>query len=233
MTVTSNQHWYMALEMNVVNPPLSSRKDRARATRLRMLRAAQHAFIEHGYAGARMSYIAEQAGVAVQTLYITFHTKPELLQACYELAVLGEDDPTPPSQQPWYTAAMASRTGPRALRHFAEGVAAIVARVAVLDDVVRSASHEPAATRVREHGEWLRRDGYRAITELVAERFGLRPRLTIDTGTDLLMTLAGPAIYRQLVVDYRWSHEDYVSWLSTTLTDQLLTSKKITSANNK
>ena len=54
--------------------------------------------------------------------------------------------------------------------------------------------------------------------------------MTVDTGTDLLMTLAGPATYRQLVVDYGWSHEDYVAWLSATLTDQLLTGKKTKSA---
>jgi AcrR family transcriptional regulator len=216
----------MPLAMDVVNPAPPSRKERARATRLRMLRAARHLFIERGYAGARMVDIAEQAGVAVQTLYFTFHTKPELLQACYELAVLGEADPTPPPEQPWYTAALASRTGPGALRHFAEGAAAVVARVAVLDDVVRSARHEPEATRVREHNERLRREGYRAIVEHVAKRFGLRAGLNIDTGTDLLMTLAGPATYRPLVVEYGWSHEEYVAWLAATLTNQLLSAKK-------
>ncbi len=218
--------------MDAVNPPPQSRRDRARATRLRMLGAARDAFIERGYSGARMVDIAEQAEVAVQTLYFTFHTKPELLQACYDLAVLGADDPTPPPQQPWYADALASRTGSGALGHFAEGVGAVVARVAVLDDVVRSASHAPEAVTVRERNERLRRDGYRAIVEHVANRFGLRATLTLDTGTDLLMTLAGPATYRQLVADYGWSHQQYVAWLSTTLTEQLLTRRKIKPANH-
>jgi AcrR family transcriptional regulator len=196
-----------------------------------MLRAAQEAFVERGYAGARMTDIAEQAGVAVQTLYFTFHTKPELLQACYELAVLGEDKPTPPPEQPWYAAALASRTGPAAIRHFAEGVAAIIARAAVLDDVVRSARHEPDAGRVREHNERLRRDGYQAIVNPLANRFGLLPGLDVDTGTDLLLTLAGPATYRPLVVDYGWSHDNYVAWLTTLLTDQLLARKRPSRAN--
>ena len=190
-----------------------------------MLRAAQQAFIERGYAGVRMTDIAEDAGVAVQTLYFTFHTKPELLQACYELAVLGEDDPTPPPEQPWYAATLASRTGPAAGRHFAEGVASIVARTAVLDDVVRSARHEPDAARVREHNERLRRDGYRTVVEHLANRFGLRTGVDIDTGTDLLLTLAGPATYRPLVAEYGWPHDKYVDWLARALTDQLLASK--------
>ena len=53
-----------------------------------MIYAAQEVFTSHGYAGARMTDIAAEAGVGVQTVYFTFHTKAELLQACYELAVL-------------------------------------------------------------------------------------------------------------------------------------------------
>lgn len=216
----------LAFVTEAVKPVRSPRKERARATRLRMLRAAQQAFIERGYAGARMTDIAEDAGVAVQTLYFSFHTKPELLQACYELAVLGEDNPAPPPQQPWYAAALGSRTGPVAIQHFAEGVAEIVARVAVLDDVVRSARHEPDAARVRDYNERLRRDGYRAVVEHLATRFGLRTGVDIDTGTDLLLMLAGPATYRPLVVEYGWPHDKYVAWLTAALTDQLLTPKK-------
>lgn len=189
-----------------------------------MLRAAQEVFTERGYTGARMADIAEQAGVAVQTLYFTFHTKAELLQACYELAVLG-DKPTPPPMQPWYAAVLASRTGTTAMRHFAEGAATIVARVAVLDDVVRSAGHEPDAAQVRAHNEQLRRDGYRRIVEHFATQYGLRASIDVDTGTDLLLTLAGPATYRPLVVEYGWPHDNYVAWLASTLTEQLLARK--------
>jgi hypothetical protein len=46
------------------------------------------------------------------------------------------------------------------------------------------------------------------------------------------MTLAGPATYRQLVVDYGWSHQEYVAWLSATLTEQLLNGKRIKPANH-
>jgi len=109
----------------------ASRRDRALATRLRMIHAAQKVFTSHGYAGARMIDIAAEAGVAVQTVYFTFHTKAELLQACYELAVLSEDDPRPPSAQPWYSAMLGATDGHAAIRHFAEGTSAIAARVAL------------------------------------------------------------------------------------------------------
>ena len=117
----------MCSVMADVNPARPSRRDRARATRLRMIHAAQRVFIARGYAGARMIDIATEAGVAVQTVYFTFHTKAELLQACYELAVLGEDDPRPPPAQPWHTAMLDARDGRAAIRRFAEGNSAIAA----------------------------------------------------------------------------------------------------------
>jgi AcrR family transcriptional regulator len=205
-----------------VNPARPSRRDRARATRLRMIHAAQRVFIASGYAGARMIDIATEAGVAVQTVYFTFHTKAELLQACYELAVLGEDDPRPPPAQPWHTAMLDARDGRAAIRRFAEGNSAIAARVALLDDVVRSAAHEPDAIQVRDHNEQLRRDGYRRIVGHLAGRFGLPAHLDPEDAVDILLTLAGPATYRALVADYGWPHDRFVDWLATTLSQQLL-----------
>ena len=205
-----------------VNPARPSRRDRARATRLRMIHGAQRVFIARGYAGARMIDIATEAGVAVQTVYFTFHTKAELLQACYELAVLGEDDPRPPPAQPWHTAMLDARDGPAAIRLFAEGNSAIAARVALLDDVVRSAAHEPDAIQVRDHNEQLRRDGYRRIVDHLAGRFGLPAHRDPEDAVDILLTLAGPATYRALVADYGWPHDRFVDWLATTLSQQLL-----------
>lgn len=205
-----------------VNPARPSRRDRARATRRRIIHAARKVFTGHGYAGARMIDIAAEAGVAVQTVYFTFHTKAELLQACYELAVLGENDPRPPPAQPWYTAILEATDGRAAIRHFAEGNSAIAARVALLDDVVRAAAHEPDAAQVRAHNERLRRDGYTRIVGHLASRFGLRGGLDPADAVDILLTLAGPATYRSLVADYGWPHDRFVDWLTATLSQQLL-----------
>lgn len=199
-----------------------SRRDRARVTRLRMTRAAQRVFIARGYAGARMADIAAEAGVAVQTVYFTFHTKAELLQACYELAVLGEDDARPPVSQPWYAAMLDAGDGRAAIRLFAEGFSAIAARVALLDDVVRSAAHEPGALQVRSLNEQLRRDGYGRIVGHLSGRFGLRAGLGQAEAVDIMFTLAGPATYRCLVADCGWPHDRFVDWLAATLSQQLL-----------
>jgi AcrR family transcriptional regulator len=186
-----------------------------------MVRAAHQLFIERGYSGTRMADVAEVAGVAVQTVYFRFHTKAELLQACYELAVLG-DEQLPPPLQPWYQALLRATTGANALRQFAEGNTAIVARVGILDDVVRSAMHEPDAVAVRAYNEQLRREGYRDLCAHLSKRFGLRPPLTLSTATDLLLAYGGTSLYRSLVLDYGWPLSRYVDWLALTLRQQLL-----------
>ena len=71
---------------DVNSHPRTSRRDRARATRLRILTSAQALFIERGYAATTMEDIAAAAGVAVQTVYYTFRTKALLLREVVELA---------------------------------------------------------------------------------------------------------------------------------------------------
>ena len=82
-----------------------TRKEKAAATRRRMLDAAHACFVERGYPGTTMAAIAERAGVAEQTLYFTFHTKAGLLGEVFERAVFGADE-LPPHLQPWWSSAM-------------------------------------------------------------------------------------------------------------------------------
>ena len=100
-----------------VNTPKRTRREQAAATRERMLRAAIEVFSEAGYVGARMNDIASRAGVAVQTVYFTFHTKAELLQACFDHAVLGPDR-LPPLEQPFFAELAAAESGRAALAAF-------------------------------------------------------------------------------------------------------------------
>jgi AcrR family transcriptional regulator len=199
-----------------------SRRDRAQRTRIRIIRAAHQVFVAGGYTGASMAEIAKAAGVAVQTVYFTFHTKGELLSACYDTAVLGEVEPVPPRQQPWYADMLAARSGTLALRAFAEGNSTIVQRVGLLDDVVRSALHEPDAVAVRAHHERLRRVGYADVVDHLRARFGLGRGLDDTTATDLLLAFGSTSLYRSLVLDDGWEHDRYVAWLAETLAVQLL-----------
>lgn len=190
-----------------------TRRERAQLTRTRVIRAAHTAFVQRGYTGTKMTDVASAAGVAVQTVYLIFHTKPELLAACYDHAVLGGGDPRPPPQQPWYLAILAATSAEDSVSHFVTGNTAICERVAILDDTVRAAVHEPEATEVHQRSQRLRREGYLVLVRHWSKTFGLRSGLTRAKALDLLLMLSGPANYRELVIEDEWGIDAYRTWL--------------------
>ena len=199
-----------------------SRRERARATRLRITRAAYALFCRRGYAGTTMADIADAAGVAVQTVYFAFHTKGDLLSSTYDMAVLGDEEPAPPERQPWYMAAVAEPTVTRALRWVVEGAGEIERRVTPLDLAARAAAEsDPDTARVWDHHEKMRAEGYREIVDLLRGKGELRPGLTPERATDLLLLFVGPAVYRSLVMDRAWSHREWVDWTTATLLEQV------------
>jgi AcrR family transcriptional regulator len=198
-----------------------TRRERAAGTKLRILESAHTAFVANGYTGARMIDVAADAGVAVQTVYFFFHTKPELLAACYDLAVLGSVEAPPPRQQAWHVAMMSAGTPAGSVANLVKGTTSICARIAVLDAMVRATLHEPEAVEVHERAERRRRRDFEQIVRHWSSRFGLRPGLTRAACLDLLLTYTGPANYRQLVVEYGWSDKAYSAWLRGVLTDLL------------
>lgn len=189
-------------------------------TRERIIAAASAVFAEAGYVGARMADIAERAGVAVQTVYFTFHTKAELLKACFDRAVLGPERLAPP-QQAFWAEMSAAGSGRAAIAAFVSGNTAILQRVAAIDEVAKAAPHEPDAAAVVARSEQLRRDGYADAVAILAERFGLRRGLDLDTATDLLLMYGSSATYLTLR-RYGWDDQRFAAWLIDTLSEGLL-----------
>ena len=110
-----------------------------------------------------MSAIAERAGVAVQTVYFVFHTKPALLTAAIDSAVMGEVDPVPPEQTLWWQEGITTLDGPRAIELFITNVSEINMRAATLDRVALAASTTgPELVDLIEYHESLRTQGFRS-----------------------------------------------------------------------
>ena len=200
----------------------TSRRDKARRTRLRIIKAAHAEFLENGYHGATMAAIARRAGVAAQTVYFVFHTKPELISAVIDTAVLGEDDPTRPEDSDWWAAMRAAATAPDALRLFARGAGPLFARAAGISEILRAAAFtdDELSSIQRRHDE-LQTRGYRQVVEITADKQPLRPGLTTDTATDLLLLICGDHTYVSLT-QRGWTHDEVVDWLSETVPSLLL-----------
>ena len=210
------------LPVNPRGPAALPRRERARATRLRITKAASALFCDRGYTGTTMADIAEAAGVAVQTVYFNFHTKNEVLSSTYDLAVLGEGDRSPPARQPWYLAALAEPDVRTAVRWVVEGIGEIVRQAAPLDLAVRMAAEsDPDVARFVLGNEQLRIDGYREVVAFLRAKSDLRPELTPERAADLMLLLVGPAAYRALVSERGWSHAEWVDWTTTAFLEQI------------
>jgi AcrR family transcriptional regulator len=202
--------------------PRTSRRDRARATRLRITKAAYTLFCERGYEGTTMADIAKSAGVAVQTVYFTFHTKSEVLSKAYDFAVLGEGDPRPPEEQPWYARMTAETSLIAALGHAVEGIGKILTRATPLDTVVRaSGSGDPETAAVRARHEGWRAQGYRRMLDILSSKAELRAGVTSEQATQLLLLFVGMDVYRVLAIDFGWTHEAWVDWTVATVAEQI------------
>ena len=199
-----------------------SRRGRAKATQWRIVKAAYQLFCAQGYAPTTMAHIAEVAGVAVQTVYFTFHTKAALLSRAYDFAVMGEDEPQIPQRQPWYQAMTAEPDVTQALRHFMTGVGEITRRVTPLSLAAQvAADGDPETARVIAFHDDLQADAYREVVKLLSAKAELRAGLSLERGTDLLLLYAGTELYAVMVEKRGWSHDEWLDWSVVALAEQL------------
>jgi AcrR family transcriptional regulator len=185
------------------------------------MKAAYALFCEQGYAATTMAQIAEAAGVAVQTVYFTFHTKPALLSRAYEVAV-GGDPPVIPQQQAWHAEMTAAPGIVDALRAFVTGSGEIMRRVTPLYFAARVAAGADAdAARVMAFNEHGRAAGYREDLGLLRTKAELRAGLSLERATDLLLLFVGPDVYRALVDGRGWTHDEWIEWAVSAVAEQI------------
>lgn len=200
-----------------------SRRQKAAATRHRILQAAHEEFVEKGYQGATIASIATRAGVATQTVYYVFHTKAALISATVDLLVMGEEQPLPPQLTEWWQAMLGEVDPVLALEHFVRGAAVLFQRASALSEILRAASlTDEEVRRTYDHHERLRAEGFGEVVETLAAKGPLRPGLTVKSATDVLLVVFGDGTYYQLTHDRGWDHDDVVTWYCATLPTLLL-----------
>jgi AcrR family transcriptional regulator len=203
-----------------------NRKARAQQTRERIARSAAKLFAERGYQGTPMDAIAADAGVAVQTVYFAYRTKPELLVAAFDQAVKGTLDAPPPYEQEWHRRAMAAaeKNPAKALGHFVDGIMDIMSRLAPIQPVMMTSPDDEVRAAFKDREQW-RHDGYRQFVEELARRRRLRSDLDVDRATDLVFAVLSPELHGLLCGVRGWTPNEFNQWALTTLEAQLLASR--------
>ena len=216
--------------------PRLSRRDRALATRRRMLQATYDLVTEIGYGATTMAAIAERAGVAEQTLYFTFHTKPAILSEVLHASVVGFERWTPSlhqevradhravarEQMPWFGPFEDESDPRRALEHYVDGTAEIWARVGpLLASLGTQPGSDLAATLTAS--ERLREEASAMLVGMLAKKgSGLRSSLTRRAAVDVFHVLTRGELYFDLTTVRGWSHARAKRWLLELLARELL-----------
>ena len=211
----------------------TTRTDRALVTRRRMVRAAYDLFSERGYLGTTIVEVAQQAGVAVPTIYYTFGTKAALLAESLGAAVVGFDHWREPPPDPditellprhrWWAEFQAAPTSEAAFATFFTHGVAILERVAPLVPALHGAGGDPEAAEVVKVSERRRADAYRETVRVIARKpGGLRPGLSQARATDILIVLFSAELYHSIRTGRGWSPARTRTFLRDLLSAQLL-----------
>ena len=186
-------------------------------TRARLLEAAAAEFAAGGYAATTVARIATAAGVSVQTLYLAWGSKRELLRGYMEQVLAG--DANSPEDAAKRFAGLAPR---ERLTELAATVGKIAERASTGWQLYRDA----AAIDAEISADWnelqmLRRGLFERIIGGIPSP-ALRAGLSHQAAVDTAWAIASPETHDLLVQRLRYSDEAFREWVAATLVAALL-----------
>lgn len=205
------------------NSPRLSRAEQARATRRRIVAAAASQFVARGYGATLLDQVAEQAGVAVQTVYFHFGNKRTLLKEALDVAAVGDDEPVPLLERPWMTRIQEETDPVRIIELWLDTSRAILERIAPLMRVVRGATGtDPEVAAQWDTNQDQTRTAHRFFAELLAKRGALKPGLEVDEARDVAFVLSNVETYLQFTDVCGWTTDQWQHRTAALLTAALL-----------
>jgi AcrR family transcriptional regulator len=189
----------------------------AAQTRRDILMAARRLFVERGYASTTVNHIAEEAGVALQTVYSSVGPKPAIVLSLVDMideeAGLGE----------LAQLAMAE-TDPRRIIAWAVRIPYMVVERSgdAISVLMSAAAVEPDAAKALMEGWTRHRAGHLQMARKLVASGAVRPGLTLD---DVDAALALTTWSGQLIQARKglgWSGPTWERWCVKFLTDALL-----------
>ncbi len=210
-----------------VKPPrrydASRRQAQARQSRRAVLAAARAAFLEQGYARTTVAAVAAAAGVSVETVYKAFGSKPGLVKALFDVAIVGDDDPVPMLQREFVQRNLAEPDPRRKLLAYGEHLAEVHPRSCPVQLVVRdAAATDPGAAEVWEQLQAERLAGMTIFARHLDDGGHLRDGVSWEDARDVLWTYNSVELWELLVRRRGWSEERLGRWVGQQLVAALL-----------
>lgn len=193
----------------------SRRREAAEHTRHAILQAAHARFVAKGWAGTTMAAIAQDANVALDTVYSAVGTKPALLRVLIERALSGADEPVPAEDRAYVKAIKDAPDAPTKIALYAAALRTILPRLAPLVQVLQAASGvEPELNALWREISERRARNMRVFAADLAKTGTLRPGLSVEEAADVVWAMNSPELYVLLVDGRGWTSEQYERWLA-------------------
>ena len=205
----------------------STRRDeQARETRLRIVGAARGLIVTKGYGRTTLAEIAQEAGVAVETVYAAFGNKATLLRQTWYVDFRGDEEDVPLFERAEMQGILDEPDLATRIRRHAAFITATNRRIGPLTAALEgAAASEPvAAEMLAEFSK--RRLGAATKYAKSAEATG---RLGVSQAEcrDVLFATMDGTLWRRLVVERGWSDERYADWLGSLWIAQLVSSADV------
>lgn len=200
------------------------RRERAqeerRSTRLRVVEAARRLFLTRGYVATTMAEIAQEAGVALQSVYTAGRSKADLLHLVADLAVAGDDQEIMLLERPGFAAIASESSAEQQVQMIADLIVATLERLAPVWVAYREAAAvdaTAAANLVAAHRR--RNETFAGMIRMLPED---RLRRSSEDSTDTAWAIGSIDVFLLLRSIRGWDATQYAEWLRRTLVDQLL-----------
>lgn len=201
----------------------SRRKEQALQTRRQIVEAARNLFIARGYAGATIEAIAQEAGVAPETVYAAFGNKRAILAKLIDVSLVGDDRPIPLFDREGPQAVVRETDQRRQIELFVDDIYEIMSRMAPLFDLMRvAAKTEPDIAAMFQNMLDGRVQGMMFFVRALMKNGPLRDGLTPEAAAETVWALTSGEVFILLNVNRSWPEEKHKRWLVEVLTRLLL-----------
>lgn len=179
--------------------------------------AARRLFAEHGYHGTTIEAIANEAAVAVQTVYFSFGSKAAILS---RLVASGGADP---AIRRLAERAMAEAEPRRRLELGTRVISMIMDRDRdIVDLMAQAGTGNPELVDAWRQSHRQQVGRMSQLLQPIAEQGHLRPGMSHAEAVDVLLAVASPEVHRLLTKERKWSEARYRAWLARSAADLLL-----------
>ena len=208
---------------DVQGQPRTRRSRRSEQTRAGIVAAAGRLFVERGYPSTTIEAIADAADVSVETVYVRFRNKRNVLDSYLDAAIVGDAEAVPLLERP-AVRAVAGEPDPRRRVELLAGImAGVLERTAPVQHVIAGAvAVDRTLDELLAEDDRRRRRTHVAFVEMLREVGGLRDDLSAADAVDTLSGLANPDTYRFLTTRRGFTAVRYRRWLADTMAHVLL-----------